>query len=290
MVHRAGLAGSSTGKWLVPGTVSVPLGLAAIYLTFFLALLTPVFQRHFIFLHAVRYPFFPDFTDPTRYGVAPFKARNVVLTSSDQEPQQGRDNKRKIGAWHILPEGYYQSQLRAHRSERDWEKNKLGDDVYNHALKTLPTIIYLHGNAMSRAAPFRIAAYSALTSRIEANVVAIDYRGFGDSEGTPSEEGLVHDAYTAYRWILSHQDGKDRPSVTVFGQSLGTGIAALLAVTAQNNAEDVPPLSNVVLMAPYANLRTLVKDYRIGGIVPILAPLKAIPFHDCKFLGQSRSV
>lgn len=272
------------------GIVSVPLALAAVYLTFFLALLTPVFQRHFIFLHAVRYPLYPDFNDPSRYGLAPFKARNVYLTPTDKPTSGSGAEQRRLGAWHILPESYYQSEIRALRRTQQTNMNGFDNAVYEKALKELPTIIYLHGNAMSRAAPFRIAAYSALTSRIEANVVAIDYRGFGDSDGTPSEAGLVHDAYIAYRWILSHHDSTHRPSVTVFGQSLGTGIAALLASAVQNANDDaVPALNNIVLMAPYSNLRGLVRDYRIGGVLPILAPLRGIPFHDCESASMQRA-
>ena len=96
-------------------------------------------------------------------------------------------------------------------------------------MKDYPTVLYLHGNSMNRAAPWRIAAYQSLTSRIDANVIAIDYRGFGDSTGTPSEEGLVEDADAAYRFIRAQQGEDSKQSITLFGQSLGTGISALLA-------------------------------------------------------------
>ncbi len=186
-----------------------PLGLAAVYITFFLALLTPFFQRHFIFLHSISFPFFPTYHQPERYGLAPHKTRPFHLATSDGE---------RIGVWHVLPEIFYQTHLH-NNNDGEWT-----EDVYAKALREYPTVLYLHGNSMNRAAPWRIAAYSALTSRIDANVVAIDYRGFGDSTGTPSEEGLVEDAYTAYQWILS-QSSPSSPSshaqpagITIFGQ------------------------------------------------------------------------
>ena len=43
------------------------------------------------------------------------------------------------------------------------------------------------------------AAYAA---HFGANVLAIDYRGFGDSTGVPSEEGLVIDARSAFDWVV----------------------------------------------------------------------------------------
>ena len=254
----------SLGSDLVRRSLHLPFGVAAVYLTFFLALLTPAFQRHFIFLHAIRFPFFPSFDRPEAYGIAPFKTRPLTLNTSDGE---------RIGAWHVLPEIFYQSQLSAGASE--W-----GEEVYARAMREYPTILYLHGNSMNRAAPWRIGAYSALTSRIDANVVAIDYRGFGDSSGTPSENGLVLDAEAAYRWIRSQQDGApERMMATLFGQSLGTGIAALLAEKLERSNE---PVDGVVLMAPYTDLKSLVKDFRLGGMLPLLAPIDWIPFNNCK--------
>lgn len=244
----------------------LPLGIATVYLTFFLALLTPLFQRHFIFLHAIQFPFSPSYDKPEKYGLAPFKTRPLTLTTRDGE---------SIGAWHVLPEVYYQrraSSTSTGASFEGWD-----EDVYGQAMKKYPTIIYLHGNSMNRAAPFRIAAYQSLTSRIDANVVAIDYRGFGDSSGTPSEAGLVEDAETAYRWIREQQAGT-KQRITVFGQSLGTGIGALLA--AKLDREGSEGVEGLVLMAPYTDLKSLVKDFRIGGLVPLLRPIGAIPLNE----------
>lgn len=251
----------------------LPLGFAAVYLAFFVALLHPFFQRHFIFLHSIQFPFRPSYSQPHKYGLAPFKTRAITLNTNDGEV---------IGAWHVLPEIAYQAHL---NSQDEWR-----DEVYEQAMRQYPTILYLHGNSMNRAAPWRIAAYSALTSRLDANVVAIDYRGFGDSTGTPSEPGLVEDAETAYRWIRSQQQPRALnnaaengeaavPSITVFGQSLGTGIAALLAATLERQGT---PADGIVLMAPYTDLKSLVKDFRLGGLLPLLAPIDAIPFNNCK--------
>ncbi|TKY87418.1 hypothetical protein EX895_004096 [Sporisorium graminicola] len=247
---------------LVRTSLYLPLGLAAVYLTFFLALLTPIFQRHFIFLHAIRFPFFPAYDQPAKYGLAPFKTRALTLHTADGE---------RLGAWHVLPEVFYQARVNDEEGDGVW-----GAEVYEQAMREYPTILYLHGNSMNRAAPWRIAAYSAMTGRVDANVVAIDYRGFGDSSGTPSEQGLVEDAETAWRWIREQQQGTS-PGVTVFGQSLGTGIGALLAAKLDRQQT---PVDGLVLMAPYTNLKSLVKDFRLGGLLPLLKPIGAIPFNN----------
>nr|CDI52859.1 conserved hypothetical protein [Melanopsichium pennsylvanicum 4] len=253
---------TSAGISVIRQALYFPLGLAALYLTFFLGLLTPIFQRHFIFLHAIQYPFFPAYDQPHKYGLAPFKTRNLTFSTSDGE---------RIGAWHILPEIFYQSHLsiNTHDHDQEQEQEQWDEEVYDRAMREYPTILYLHGNSMNRAAPFRIAAYSAMTSRMDVNVVAIDYRGFGDSTGVPSEQGLAIDAEAAYGWIRKKQRSSSQ-SIAVFGQSLGTGIATLVAEKLEQLGT---PLKGVVLMAPYTDLKALVKDFKLAGLFPVLAPI-----------------
>ena len=61
----------------------------------------------------------------------------------------------------------------------------------------------------------------------------IDYRGFGDSTGTPSEAGLLLDARAAWDYVASHAcgtGGKDASKeIILVGQSLGTGVVSALA-------------------------------------------------------------
>lgn len=58
----------------------------------------------------------------------------------------------------------------------------------------------------------------------------MDYRGFGDSTGTPSEDGLVEDARTAYEFVVSRL-GHAGPirHIILAGHSLGTGVISQLA-------------------------------------------------------------
>jgi len=63
-------------------------------------------------------------------------------------------------------------------------------------------------------------------------VLAIDYRGFADSTGTPSEPGLVIDARAAFDWLIAQ--GKNAEDILIIGHSLGTGVSGQLAVTLAN--------------------------------------------------------
>jgi fermentation-respiration switch protein FrsA (DUF1100 family) len=59
------------------------------------------------------------------------------------------------------------------------------------------------------------------------NVFLFDYRGYGRSEGHPSEEGTYRDGVAAYRWL--QQRGFAGKNILLFGESLGGGVVAELA-------------------------------------------------------------
>ena len=63
---------------------------------------------------------------------------------------------------------------------------------------------------------------------LPANVLAIDYRGYGRSEGTPDEPGLYRDARAAYDWLVAKTPAE---RIVVLGRSLGAGPACELAST-----------------------------------------------------------
>jgi abhydrolase domain-containing protein 12 len=158
------------------------------------------------------------------------------------------------------------------------------------ALSAHPTILFFHGNAMTRAFSLRTRLYSTLTSRLNANVLAIDYRGFGDSAGTPSEQGLLLDAHAAWDWLI--ENGAKKGDITVIGQSLGTGVSAgLVAELAEEGKSIVAWLCDIsnlvqigisprglVLISPYTSIATLLETYNMGGRLPILQPLQRFRF------------
>jgi fermentation-respiration switch protein FrsA (DUF1100 family) len=85
--------------------------------------------------------------------------------------------------------------------------------------------IVFHGNAGSIS--HRIE-YAAMFHRLRYGTLLVEYRGYGRSTGSPSEEGTYHDAAAAWRWLV---EGKGtRPGdIVLFGESLGGAVAARLA-------------------------------------------------------------
>jgi uncharacterized protein len=87
-------------------------------------------------------------------------------------------------------------------------------------------LLICHGNAgnISEAGrPFHYAGLRALGL----SLFAFDYRGYGESEGVPTEEGLYRDADAAYRYL---RDTLEVPAerIVVFGHSLGSAVAVEL--------------------------------------------------------------
>lgn len=87
-------------------------------------------------------------------------------------------------------------------------------------------ILYLHGNSDNIGAPLTL--YTVRTFyRLPANVFAVDYQGYGKSEGTPSEENVYNDAEAAYAFLI--KKGFASRDIIVVGNSMGGAVATYLA-------------------------------------------------------------
>jgi fermentation-respiration switch protein FrsA (DUF1100 family) len=82
------------------------------------------------------------------------------------------------------------------------------------------------------------------------NVFSFDYRGFGASEGRPSEEGTYLDAVAAVKWLESK--GFQSTKVVAFGESLGGGIVSELALRV--------PLGGIVLQNTFTSIPDIGAD------------------------------
>lgn len=88
------------------------------------------------------------------------------------------------------------------------------------------TVLYCHGNAGNLGD--RVHIFRQLR-RMRVEIFAFDYRGYGRSEGEPSEKGLFADARAAYDLVVGER-GVDPARVILFGHSLGGAVAVDTAV------------------------------------------------------------
>jgi len=88
-----------------------------------------------------------------------------------------------------------------------------------------PALLFCHGNAGNITGRLESLA---VFRRMGLSVLIFDYRGYGTSEGSPSEGGTYADATAAWRY-LTEEAGFDSSRVVVFGRSLGGAVAVELA-------------------------------------------------------------
>jgi pimeloyl-ACP methyl ester carboxylesterase len=103
-----------------------------------------------------------------------------------------------------------------------------------------PVVLYLHGNGANLAARMGRLRWLAQQG---AGFLALSWRGYGGSTGTPSEAGLMTDARTAWA-ALAQRVAPER--IVVFGESLGTTVAVMLAAEV--------PAAAVVLDSGFASV------------------------------------
>jgi fermentation-respiration switch protein FrsA (DUF1100 family) len=93
------------------------------------------------------------------------------------------------------------------------------------------TFLFLHGNGGNITDRYELIRHLV---RAPAKVFILDYRGYGKSDGSPSERGLYLDALAAWQYLT---DALDIPArdIVLFGESLGGAIAIDLALRTQSS-------------------------------------------------------
>jgi uncharacterized protein len=92
-------------------------------------------------------------------------------------------------------------------------------------------VLYAHGNGENVA---YLGPYlKQLSEELWLTILAFDYRGYGRSEGSPHEQGILEDAAAAHAW-LTKRTGLAPNQIVLMGRSLGGGVAIDLA--AKNGA------------------------------------------------------
>lgn len=155
------------------------------------------------------------------------------------------------------PQGYWDAQAEVGAADVCLEA---GDGVRLHGWwlaspgASLATL-FLHGNAGNlthRAARMKEIAAAG------SSILVIDYRGYGKSEGRPSESGLYRDAEAGYLYLAAQGFPPER--ILLHGESLGTAVAVELARRR--------PAAAVILESPFTSARDMA-----GRVLPLVGPL-----------------
>jgi pimeloyl-ACP methyl ester carboxylesterase len=131
-----------------------------------------------------------------------------------------------------------------------------------------PVVLLVHGRSGN------VTGRAAIVRRLAADgfgVLAFDYRGYGASGGSASEQAMGEDTFSAYDWLRGR--GVPPGRIVVLGQSLGNAPAARLA--------SLRPVAGLALVSPFASLPGAAAD-RISWL-----PLGLVPWPRNRFEVES---
>jgi len=146
---------------------------------------------------------------------------------------------------------------------------KSSDDVGLHgwyipAARAERVVLFVHGNAGNIS---HRGESIAIFRRLGLDVFIFDYRGYGRSEGEPSEAGLYRDAAAAWRYLVETR-GVSPGNIVIFGRSLGGAVAAQLASRVQ------PQPGGLILESTLSSARDFAKV-----AFPLLSHVLVVRYH-----------
>jgi pimeloyl-ACP methyl ester carboxylesterase len=123
-----------------------------------------------------------------------------------------------------------------------------------NSIATDTVIMYCHGNAANMDEYWdRAELLANIGHKNRFGVLMIDYRGYGMSDGIPSEEGLYTDVNTALIWLKNNGLSDER--LIMYGFSMGTAPATELTA----NPTVLRP-AKLILEAPFASAAKMAQD------------------------------
>ncbi|KAF7313337.1 Serine palmitoyltransferase [Mycena chlorophos] len=125
-------------------------------------------------------------------------------------------------------------------------------------ISSRPTVIMCHGNGGNVG--HRIPLAKVFYLKMRCNVLMVSYRGYGLSEGSPSEKGLQIDAQTCLDYLLADPCLSKTP-IILYGQSIGGAVSIDLA------SRNPSKIAALVLENTFTSLPALVPQ-----VLPLLGP------------------
>lgn len=133
--------------------------------------------------------------------------------------------------------------------------------IWSHVDESKGLILYFHGNAGSLQSWKGVAPE---LNRLGFDVLMIDYRGYGKSTGSITEDGLYEDVKATWNFALARNVPES--SIIIYGRSIGTGPASELALHAPNARA-------LILETPFTSMLAMAKS-----IYPFLLPELTLRF------------
>ena len=112
--------------------------------------------------------------------------------------------------------------------------------LMEHDEAAAPVVLFFYGNAQNKAALWQSGLFHEFVDR-GTHFVTVDYPGYGNSEGKPSEASLIETGLVAFDWVRNRFP---RSPVVVAGWSLGAGVASQVATRRDDQMDGLVLISS----------------------------------------------
>jgi hypothetical protein len=130
-----------------------------------------------------------------------------------------------------------------------------------------PTVVYFQANAGNMG--FRMDLFERIVKQCRVNIFAVSYRGYGFSEGIPTEKGLMEDADAALKHVFS--SNMSAGGVYIMGASLGGAVSIYAAAAHRNQPVSSMQIKGVIIENTFTSLPSLV-----DVLMPAISFLKSL--------------
>lgn len=270
-------------------------GSGLVYVAAVLCLTIPTLQRNATYAHNINPARWQNLTNVEQFGFLHHQIQPFSIKSTDNVT---------LYAWHILPTHLYRKHKDQLVSQSDFGVKPFEQAANTVGLRLLlddpnaKVVISFHGNAAHLGFSQRSTTYQQFlgtsTSEQPVHVIAFDYRGFGLSTGTPSEQGVIDDGLSIVSAFCGSptelaERNRSPPSflshaslnpsqIILVGQSMGTFVATATLHKWTIDLQQAP-FKALVLLASFSNLPKLLDSYSIKGWTPpLLSPLTQYPW------------
>lgn len=148
-------------------------------------------------------------------------------------------------------------------------------------------LLWFHGNAENIG--MGLEQMKAL-SHLGTNILAVDYRGYGKSEGLPNEAGVYRDGEAAYRYLVESRHFPPR-NIFIYGHSLGGAVATEMAfqhecggLIVESSFTSMREMARHVMKVPFMEYVTKSRFDSVTKIAQIRAPVMIIHGREDKLI------
>ncbi len=196
-------------------------------------------QRNLTYLQWTKLWRRPALLKDLRYQGLSINTRNIQCGTSDGITLHG---------YHMMPARLTAAiaSFQVTQKGKNTKRAALDEFFDAHLADAKGVVLYIHGIALDRAFHYRIATMVNLANQFDVHVIAFDYRGFAENEGSSelSESGTRCDARAMEAWLdaaikrgrlhartygLCTQKNVERPIRIIYGHSLGSSVSTYLA-------------------------------------------------------------